>query len=157
MSQVHIAGQKRGRSSSRPPASAERSVSTGKRPIPRALIVDDTRDSRELYGLYLRNSGWQVEDATNGEEALAIAAAFAPSVIVMDLSMPVLDGIETTRLLKKDPRTRHVPIVALTAFADPLKEVEARAAGCQAFVAKPCLPDQLLMVLEDLVRRNNGG
>jgi CheY-like chemotaxis protein len=107
------------------------------------LIVEDTLDSRELYSVHLRDAGWEVRDATNGAEALTLAITFEPDAIVMDLSMPVMDGIEATRLLKMNPRTRHIPVVALTAFGDPVREIEARYAGCQAFLAKPCLPERL--------------
>jgi CheY-like chemotaxis protein len=104
--------------------------------------------------LYFRDCGWQVDDATNGEEALAVAAYFEPDVIVMDLSMPVLNGIDATRRLRRDPRMRHIPIVALTAFADGYSETEARNAGCDAFVPKPCLPQQLVDLLEELLARS---
>jgi CheY-like chemotaxis protein len=126
---------------------------TGERRKPRVLIVEDTLDSRELYNLHLRDAGWEVDDAANGAEALTLASTFEPDAIVMDLNMPVMDGIEATRLLKKNPRTRHIPIVALTAFADPVRAIEARYAGCQIFLAKPCLPERLLLWLECLLSR----
>jgi CheY-like chemotaxis protein len=126
---------------------------TGKHHKPRVLIVEDTQDSRELYSLHLRDAGWDVDDASNGADALTLASTSEPDAIVMDLSMPVMDGIEATRLLKKNPRTRHIPIVALTAFADPVREIEARYAGCQAFLSKPCLPERLLLWLEYLLSR----
>jgi CheY-like chemotaxis protein len=156
LSQVDAAAQKKSSPANLIGRKADPRAS-GKLRKPRVLIVEDTLDSRELYAQYLRQEGWEVGDATNGQEALVLATTFEPDVIVMDLSMPVLDGIEATRLLKKDPRTRHIPIIAMTAFSDAPKEIQARHAGCEMFVAKPCMPDHLLQVLEGLVSdRKNG-
>jgi CheY-like chemotaxis protein len=122
---------------------------SGARRRPRALVVDDHRDNRDLYAEYLRHAGWVVHKATNGEEAIAAALSSPPAVIVMDLVMPVLNGLEATRRLKSDPRTKGVPILALTSSAENLDL--ALAAGCDAYVEKPCLPSKLLAVLERLV------
>jgi CheY-like chemotaxis protein len=106
------------------------------------LIVDDDRDTREMYGKYLEHAGLHVITVPNGKRALAAAKAQHPDVIVMDLSMPGMDGLTAARHLKSSPETADIPIIALTA-AITSREA-ARAAGCDGYLAKPCLPDLLL-------------
>ncbi|HUG54864.1 MAG TPA: response regulator, partial [Vicinamibacteria bacterium] len=88
-------------------------VSTGAG-VPMILVVDDTLDARELYAEYLRIAGLRAEVAEDGYEAVAKATALRPSVIIMDLSMPRMDGWEATRRIKANPATRDIPIIALT-------------------------------------------
>jgi CheY-like chemotaxis protein len=123
---------------------------SGTRQRPRAIVVDDDRDNRDLYAEYLRHAGWFVVEAMNGADAIAAAIASPPSVIVMDVLMPVLGGIEATRRLKADPRTRHVPVLVLTSSIEKWKV--AAEAGCDAYLEKPCLPYKLLEIVEQLVR-----
>ncbi|HXH05641.1 MAG TPA: response regulator [Vicinamibacterales bacterium] len=111
---------------------------------PLVLVVEDYEDAREMYAEYLRFSGFRVAEAANGYEALEQAAALAPDIILMDLALPRLDGWEATRRLKTDPRTRHIPILALTGHALAAHAATAQEAGCDAFVTKPCLPDALV-------------
>ena len=111
---------------------------------PLVLIVDDVQDNRTIYVLFLRFSGFRVAEAENGEEALAKATSLLPDVIVMDLSLPVMDGWEATRRLKRDPRTMKIPVLVLTGHALPEHAQAAREAGCDMVITKPCLPDQLL-------------
>lgn len=108
------------------------------------LLVDDFVDNREMYALYLNHSGFEVAEAANGHEALQQAFSLLPDLIVMDLSLPGLDGWEATRRLKDDARTRHIPVLALTSHALEGFSEGARAAGCDGFVTKPCLPEQLV-------------
>jgi two-component system, cell cycle response regulator DivK len=108
------------------------------------LIVDDYEDAREMYAEYLVFSGFRVAEARNGLEAVEKAFALQPAVILMDLSLPVMDGWEATRRLKGDPRTRAIPVVALTGHALDGHSREAQDAGCDAYVTKPCLPDALV-------------
>jgi CheY-like chemotaxis protein len=115
------------------------------------LIVDDFEDNREMYAEYFRFSGWRVEEAGSGLEALDKAFRDPPDVIVMDLSLPGLDGWEATRRIKADARTRHVPVIAVTGHALAGHSRGARDAGCDAFVTKPCLPEHLLAEVERLV------
>jgi CheY-like chemotaxis protein len=130
--------------------------STGPRARPRALIVDDDEDMRELYAWCLRAAGWIAEAVVNGEEVLLVAPAFAPHVIVMDLRLPVIGGLEASRRLKANPVTTHIPIVAISG-ADPVQaEALAKEAGCKEFVAKPYPPERLRALLEDLVTGRNG-
>jgi len=111
---------------------------------PRVLLVDDYPDAREMYSEYLQFSGFDVVEATNGIEALKHAIEAAPDIILMDLSLPVMDGWEATRRLKSDRRTAGIPVVALTGHALAGISEGARKAGCDAFVTKPCLPEDLV-------------
>jgi two-component system cell cycle response regulator DivK len=111
---------------------------------PLVLIAEDFEDARELYREYLEFSGFVVETAANGREALDRAATLQPDLILMDASMPVLDGWQATRALKANPATKHIPVVALTAHAFDDAKQHARAAGCDGFITKPCLPDDLV-------------
>lgn len=111
---------------------------------PLILVVDDYADAREMYSEYLEYSGFRTAQAKNGVEALERAFALSPDVILMDLSLPVMDGWEATRRLKKDTRTQDIPVVALTGHALEGHSESAREAGCDAFLAKPCLPDDLV-------------
>jgi CheY-like chemotaxis protein len=126
---------------------------TNKDQKPRVLIVDDYPDAREMYSEYLQYSGFDVVEAQNGQEALQRAVDEQPDIILMDLSLPVMDGWEATRRLKADERTASIPVVALTGHALAGISDGARKAGCDAFVTKPCLPEDLVKeirkVLED--------
>jgi CheY-like chemotaxis protein len=118
---------------------------------PLVLIVDDVQDNRTIYVLFLKFSGYRVAEAENGEDALEKATALLPDVIVMDLSLPVMDGWEATRRLKRDPRTKKIPVVALTGHALPEHARAARDAGCDLVITKPCLPDQLMDALRRIL------
>ena len=108
------------------------------------LVVEDYADAREIYVEYLEAMGFRVAEARNGEEALEQAFALLPDIILMDLALPGMDGWEASRRLKQDERTKRIPIVALTGHALAGHEESAKQAGCDAFVAKPCLPDALV-------------
>ena len=116
---------------------------------PLILVVDDYQDAREMYAEYLQFSGFRVAEARNGNEAVTQALSLRPDLILMDLSLPGMDGWEATRVLKADDRTRHIPVVALTGHALAGASEGARKAGCDSFVTKPCLPEDL----EATVRR----
>ena len=111
---------------------------------PLVLVVDDFADNREMYSEYLSFSGYEVIEARNGKEAIEAAQEKLPDIIIMDLSLPVMDGWEATRRLKADDRTRRIPVVALTGHALAGHSKGARDAGCDSFLAKPCLPDTLV-------------
>jgi two-component system, cell cycle response regulator DivK len=117
-------------------------VKSDRQPV--VLLAEDFEDARELYRDYLEFSGFTVETATNGREAIDQAIALLPDIILMDASMPVLDGWQATREIKTHPSTKHIPILALTAHAFEDAKHEARAVGCDGFVTKPCLPDDLV-------------
>jgi CheY-like chemotaxis protein len=111
---------------------------------PFVLLVEDFEDAREMYRDYLEFSGFQVETARDGREAIEKARALRPHLILMDLSLPGVDGWEATRILKDDPQTSDLVIVALSAHALAAEGERARAAGCDGFIAKPCLPTDLV-------------
>jgi CheY-like chemotaxis protein len=119
-------------------------------PKPRVLIVEDNDDAREMYARWMRGSGWRVDAVANGLEALVAAKDGRPDVIVMDLEMPVLDGIAAARLLKADERSASIPVVACTGFANRFHD-QIREARFDALVAKPCTPEDLEDILERLL------
>lgn len=118
---------------------------------PRVLLVDDYPDAREMYSEYLQFSGFDVIEAANGQEALQRASDASPDIILMDLSLPVMDGWEATRRLKADPHTADIPVVALTGHALQGIYEGARQAGCDAFVTKPCLPEDLVLEIRKVL------
>ena len=120
---------------------------------PLVLVVDDFQDNREMFAEFLSLSGFRVAEASTGREAIDRGFELLPDVILMDLSLPELDGWEATRQLKNDPRTRHIPIVALTGHALADHSREAREAGCDAFLTKPCLPEVLVVEIRRMLDR----
>jgi two-component system cell cycle response regulator DivK len=118
---------------------------------PRVLLVDDYPDAREMYTEYLEFSGFDVVEAGNGQEALQRAVDATPDIILMDLSLPVMDGWEATRRLKADSRTASIPVVALTGHALAGISEGAKKAGCDAFVTKPCLPEDLVREIRKIL------
>jgi len=104
---------------------------------PSILVVDDAEDGREMLAEYLAFRGFQVAEARHGAEAIEVARRVQPNIILMDLSMPVVDGWEATRQLKTDPRTKNIIIIAVTAHAFPPEQESARVAGCDSIIAKP--------------------
>jgi two-component system, cell cycle response regulator DivK len=123
---------------------------------PLVLVVEDYDDAREMYAAYLQYSGFDVESASNGVEAIEKAHALLPDIVLMDLALPRMDGWEATRRLKGDDHTRHIPIVALTGHALAGHAEGARQAGCDAFVTKPCLPDALVVQIKRLLETHSG-
>lgn len=104
------------------------------------LLVEDNEDNLRIYSTFLTYSGFRVIEATDGEAGLAAARAEIPAVILMDVSIPKLDGYEATRQLKADPATARIPIIALTAHALPSDRERAMNAGCDSYIAKPAEP-----------------
>jgi two-component system, cell cycle response regulator DivK len=125
-----------------PPLPLDESAAAVKasRARPLVLLVDDIEDCRDVYGQFLRHTGYEVVEAADGNEALAKAKALAPDAIVMDLWMPHLDGWESIRQLKAQPATADIPVLVLTGDAYAQAREEAEDAGCQAYLVKPCLP-----------------
>ena len=122
---------------------------------PRVLLVDDYPDARDMYAEYLEYSGYDVVQAANGMEALQRAVDDQPDIILMDLSLPVMDGWEATRRLKANARTAAIPVVALTGHALAGISEGAKKAGCDAFVTKPCLPEDLVKEIKRILERSS--
>ena len=115
--------------------------------MPKILIVDDNQDSRELVIKILKKSGYQLIEAVDGEDALNKVAAAPPDLILMDISLPKIDGHEVTRRLKGQEAYKDIPIIALTAHAMKGDKEKALAAGCAGYISKPVdihnFPDQI--------------
>ncbi len=120
---------------------------------PKILIVDDAEDTRALYASYLAYAGLKVEEAGDGEEALGMLAKSQPDVVVMDLVMPRIDGWETTRLIKANPTTKDVRVIVVTSNAMPDQLARAHAAGADAVLTKPCLPEKLFESVREILGR----
>jgi two-component system cell cycle response regulator DivK len=115
------------------------------------LVVEDHEDNRQILRDLLTNAGYDLIEAENGEEALAVAAAKRPQLILMDIQLPLLDGYEATRRLKKDPVLRKIPIIVITSYALSGDEEKARAAGCDAYVTKPYSPREVLKKIREFL------
>ncbi len=124
--------------------------------IPVVLIVDDYPDTCDMYAAYLELAGFKALKANDGYEALRVAAEQQPDVILMDLGLPAIDGYEVTRRLKSAARTRHIPVIALTAHATPRQFDQLVATGFDDLILKPCLPDALAEEVERFLKRNRG-
>ncbi len=112
------------------------------------LIVEDNEDNRLIYSQYLAHAGYRVLEAGNGAEGLEVTRRERPDIILMDISMPVMDGLTATRHIKADPELRSIPVVALTAHAMATDEQLAREAGCDAYVSKPVMPKDVRAEVE---------
>ena len=112
------------------------------------LVVEDTHDNREVAELILRDAGHTVVSAQDGVSGIAAAAKGRPDLILMDLSLPWVDGWEATRRLKADPATRDIPVVAFTAHVLDEEARRAREAGCAGVIAKPFDIDTFLRQIE---------
>ena len=119
---------------------------------PLVLIVEDQSDLRLLYVEHLTTSGFDVIEAVNGAEAIDHTSARLPDIVLMDLSLPVVDGWEATRRLKGDSRTAHIPVVALTAHDGSGELERATLAGCDWFVPKPCPPHALVIEIRRVLQ-----
>jgi two-component system, cell cycle response regulator DivK len=114
------------------------SAALDERSKPVVLVTEDVTDARELFQVYLEFEGFEVVTAANGEEALERAKDRRPDVVLMDLSMPVMDGFSATESLKQDARTKHIPVLALSGHVLRQHTDKARNAGCDTILPKPC-------------------
>ncbi|HET7228610.1 MAG TPA: response regulator [Longimicrobium sp.] len=105
--------------------------------------MEDNRDNRTIYRTILEYFGFQVLEATDGEQGVRLARELRPDLVLMDISIPIIDGHEATRILKADPATASIPIIALTAHATEDDRALAAAAGCDAYIAKPGDPNHV--------------
>lgn len=117
------------------------------------LVVDDNEDSRELVRKILKKEGYQIIEAVDGEDAIAKAIAYRPDLILMDISIPKIDGYEATRRLKSRLDFKNTPIIAFTAHAMRGDQEKALQAGCDGYISKPLnvreFPEQIKMYLKD--------
>jgi two-component system cell cycle response regulator DivK len=119
------------------------------------LVVDDYRDARDMLAEYLSSRGFVVHTAADGLEAINVAVHFLPSIILMDVMMPRMDGWEATRRLKADARTRDIPIIALSAHPQPDGKAVARAVGCEDLWSKPFDLDRLAYEMRECLERRS--
>jgi two-component system cell cycle response regulator DivK len=115
------------------------------------LLVEDHEDNRIVYSTILEHFGYRVLLAGDGEEGVRIARAQRPDLVLMDVSIPVMDGWDATRLLKSDPATASIPVIALTAHAMPSDRERAAEAGCDGYLAKPVEPRRVLEEVQRFV------
>jgi len=125
--------------------------------MPKILLVEDNEMNRDMLSRRLIRSGYEVVLAVDGAQGVAMAASDAPDLVLMDMSLPVLDGWEATRRLKSDPATRGLPVIALTAHAMAGDEKKAREAGCDDFDTKPVEYARLLSKIEGLLQKRKAG
>jgi CheY-like chemotaxis protein len=117
------------------------------------LIVEDNEDNRIVYSTILRHHGFRVSEALDGEEGIAKARRELPDIILMDISIPLIDGWEVTQTLKREAATSHIPVIALTAHAMPGDRERAMEVGCDGYLAKPCEPRAVLAEVNRLLSR----
>ena len=119
--------------------------------MPKILLVEDNEMNRDMLSRRLQRRGYTVVNAEDGEKGLLLARSEAPDLILMDISLPAMDGWEVTRLLKASPSTRHIPIIALTAHAMVSDREKAIVAGCDEYDTKPVDFGRLSEKIENLL------
>jgi CheY-like chemotaxis protein len=122
--------------------------------MPKILLVEDNEMNRDMLSRRLQRRGYEVVIAVDGEQGVAMARAESPALVLMDMSLPGLDGWEATRQLKADAASRAIPVIALTAHAMSGDREKALEAGCDDFDTKPIELDRLLGKIEALLARN---
>ncbi len=125
--------------------------------MPKILLVEDNEMNRDMLSRRLMRRGYEVILAMDGENGIAMAGSEAPDLILMDMSLPAIDGWEATRRLKAAPATQHIPVVALTAHAMSSDRDKALEAGCDDYHTKPVELDRLLEKIEALLSPSAGG
>jgi two-component system cell cycle response regulator DivK len=118
------------------------------------LIVEDNNDSLEILGLRVTNFGYEAIKARNSKEAIACAEAEPPDLIFMDIDLPDVDGVKTTAILKQNPKTSHIPVVALTAWMSELWREKALKVGLVGYLLKPVTPQTLRQTIEQFTNRS---
>jgi two-component system cell cycle response regulator DivK len=119
--------------------------------LKRILVVEDTLDNRQILRDLLTNAGYELVEAADGAAGVAAAMEHLPDLILMDIQLPVLDGYEATRRIKACSATAAIPVIAVTSYALSGDDAKARAAGCDAYVAKPFSPRQLLATIREFL------
>ena len=124
--------------------------------MPKILLVEDNEMNRDMLSRRLQRKGYEVVLAVDGPSGVEMARTHAPDLILMDMSLPVLDGWEATRQLKADAATQHIPIIALTAHAMASDREKALEAGCDDYDTKPIELPRLLAKIKALLNRSIG-
>ncbi len=117
----------------------------------RILVIEDHEDNRRIMNDTLSAAGFEVIEAVTGDEGVAMAESERPDLILMDIQLPGIDGYEATRLIKAKPALRHIPIIVVTSYALSGDEVKAKEAGCDAYLAKPFRPRELLAKVREFL------
>ncbi|HEX8651973.1 MAG TPA: response regulator [Pyrinomonadaceae bacterium] len=120
------------------------------------LVVDDFDDTRQLMRLWFEKMGYHVVEAENGKEAVRVAQQESPALIIMDIEMPVLDGLSAARLIRDEEKLRDVPIIAVSAYGREQFRAKALAAGCSEYVSTPFEPDELKKLIDSLQKSTHG-
>jgi two-component system, cell cycle response regulator DivK len=115
----------------------------------RILVVEDHEDNRRILRDLLTSRGYEIIEATTGPDGVTLAELQRPDLILMDIQLPGIDGYEATRRIKANPTLSVIPIIAVTSYALGGEDARARAAGCDAYVAKPFSPRQLLVKIRE--------
>lgn len=121
--------------------------------MPTVLVVEDNAANMALAVFLLKSAGYTVLSATDAESGLTLAHDHQPQLILMDIQLPGMDGLEATALLKRGPATRSIPVIALTALAMKGDEERIRAAGCDGYIAKPMRYREFLATVADQLAR----
>jgi two-component system cell cycle response regulator DivK len=121
----------------------------------RILMVEDTEDNRQIMRDLMSITNYELIEARDGAEGVALAALHKPDLILMDIQLPVMDGYEATRRIKADPALMHIPIIAVTSYALSGDEAKTLAAGCEGYVAKPFSPRLLLAKIREFLPQEN--
>jgi CheY-like chemotaxis protein len=121
--------------------------------VNKILILEDNPDSREILGLFVTKLGHQVIKASNSKEAITYAETECPDLIFMDLDLPDADGIKTTAIIKKNPKTSGIPVVAVTAWISALWEERALRVGIETYLMKPVSPQALKETIREYTNR----
>lgn len=119
------------------------------------LLIEDNELNRDMLTRRMQKRGYQIVSAADGEAGVAMAQSEAPALILMDVSLPGIDGWEATRRIRAAPATRHIPIIALTAYATPGDRETSLAAGCDDFDTKPIDLARLLGKIESLLKKGS--
>jgi two-component system cell cycle response regulator DivK len=117
----------------------------------RILVIEDTEDNRQIIRDLLTNFDYELVEAVDGAEGVAMAQSHRPDLILMDIQLPVIDGYEATRRIRAIPELAKVPIIAVTSYALSGDEAKTREAGCDGYVAKPFSPRQLLAKIREFL------
>ena len=118
----------------------------------RILVIEDQEDNRRIVRDLLTSVGYAMIEAGTGEEGVTLAEAHRPDLILMDIQLPGMDGYEVTRRIKANPALAAIPIIAVTSYALSGDEDKAKAAGCDAYIAKPYSPRQLLAKIREYLK-----